>query len=110
MFIYLKYFIYLFQREEEKQAPCREPDVGLDPGTVGSLPEPKADAQPLSHPGLPIFKSLNKVCSLRKKSYVNISAFFSHLSYFSLGFKQVNFLKTLFIYSTEIENTSKRSR
>ena len=38
---------------EEKQAPCREPDVGLDPGTPGSLPEPKADSQPLSHPGIP---------------------------------------------------------
>ena len=26
-----------------KQAPCGEPNVGLDPGTPGSLPEPKAD-------------------------------------------------------------------
>ena len=41
------------QRQREKQAPCREPDVGLDPRTSGSWPEPKADAQPLSHPGLP---------------------------------------------------------
>ena len=40
-------------RQREKQAPCREPDVGLDPGTPGSCPEPKADAQPLSHPGIP---------------------------------------------------------
>ena len=23
-------------RRREKQAPCREPDVGLDPGTPGS--------------------------------------------------------------------------
>ena len=23
-------------RQREKQAPCREPDVGLDPGTSGS--------------------------------------------------------------------------
>ena len=36
------------QRQREKQAPCREPDVGLNPGTIGSCPEPKADAQPLS--------------------------------------------------------------
>ena len=28
-------------------------DVGLDPRTPGSRPEPKADAQPLSHPGVP---------------------------------------------------------
>ena len=40
-------------RQREKQAPCRDPDVGLDPRTPGSLPEPKADAQPLSHPGVP---------------------------------------------------------
>ena len=30
--------------QREKQAPCREPDVGLDPGTLGSRPELKADA------------------------------------------------------------------
>ena len=40
-------------REREKQAPCMEPDVGLDPGTPGSRPEPKADAQSLSHPSIP---------------------------------------------------------
>ena len=41
-----KIFIYLFMRDtererqrhrqREKQAPCREPDVGLDPRTPGS--------------------------------------------------------------------------
>ena len=61
--IYL--FIYLFtidverererhrHRRREKQAPCREPNVGLDPGTPGSRPGPKAGAKPLSHPGIP---------------------------------------------------------
>ena len=49
-----KYFIFLFlrntererqrQRQREKQAPCREPYVGLDPRNPGSHPEPKADA------------------------------------------------------------------
>ena len=29
-------------RQREKQAPCRDPDVGLDPGTPGSHPELKA--------------------------------------------------------------------
>ena len=55
-------FIYLFMRERErererekprqgkKQAPCREPNVGLDPGTPGSLPGLKAGTKPLSHP------------------------------------------------------------
>ena len=40
-------------KQREKQALRREPDVGLDPGTPGSLPKSKADAQPLSHPGPP---------------------------------------------------------
>ena len=40
-------------RQKEKQAPCREPDVVLHPGTPGSHPGPKAGAQPLSHPGVP---------------------------------------------------------
>ena len=31
-------------RQREEQAPCREPDVGLDPRTPGSHPELKADA------------------------------------------------------------------
>ena len=34
-----------------------EPDAGLDPRIRGSCPEPKADAQPLSHPGVPDFYS-----------------------------------------------------
>ena len=40
-------------RQSEKHAPHGEPDVGFDPGTLGSWPEPKADAQPLSHQGTP---------------------------------------------------------
>ena len=42
-------------RQREKQAPCTKPDVGLNPETLGSRPELKADAQPLSHPGVPHF-------------------------------------------------------
>ena len=40
-------------RQREKQAPHREPNAGLYPRTPGSPPEPKADTQPLSHPGVP---------------------------------------------------------
>ena len=40
-------------RQREKQAPCKEPDVGLEPGNLGSRPEPKAGTQPLSHSGVP---------------------------------------------------------
>ena len=53
---FFKRFFYLFQRERERdrqtdretetqaegEAPCREPDVGLDPGSAGSRPGPKA--------------------------------------------------------------------
>ena len=46
---FFKDFIYLFMRDtdrekeaetqtEEKQAPCRKPDTGLDPGSPGSHP------------------------------------------------------------------------
>ena len=40
-------------RQREKQAPCREPNAGLDTGILGSPPEPKAAAQLLSHLGVP---------------------------------------------------------
>ena len=48
-------------RQREKQAPCREPDAELDPRTLGSQPELKADAQPLSYLGIPhiVFHTLN---------------------------------------------------
>ena len=59
--IFFKDFIYLFMKDTEgerqrhrQRAPCRNPDVGLDPGTPGSRPEPKADAKPLGHPGVPL--------------------------------------------------------
>ena len=54
---FLKIFIYLFMRDterereaetqaKEKQAPCREPDVGLDPGSPGSCPGLKVALNP----------------------------------------------------------------
>ena len=55
-FFFLRFFIYLFMRDTQRegQAPCREPGVGLDPGIPGSHPGLKAGAQPLSHPGVPV--------------------------------------------------------
>ena len=41
------------QAEGEAGSMHWEPNVGLDPGTPGSCPGPKADAKPLSHPGIP---------------------------------------------------------
>ena len=60
-----KDFIYLFMRDTkrgrgrdthrqwEKQATCREPNVGLDPRSPGSHPGWKAGTKPLSHPRIP---------------------------------------------------------
>ena len=45
-------------RQREKQPPRGEPDMGLDLGTLESLPEPKADAQSLSYPGMCVSLSL----------------------------------------------------
>ena len=59
------------QREREREAETqtegeagsmhREPDVGLDPGSPGSRPEPKAGAKPLRHPGIPIMSIFNGI-------------------------------------------------
>ena len=68
LFYLFTYFLILFiherhrKRQREKQAPHREPDVGLDPRTPGSRPELEAVTQPLSHPGSPY--SINYIHSV----------------------------------------------
>ena len=62
-YIYLRFYLFIHERhtergrdrQREKQTPCREHDVGLNPGIPGSHPEPKAGTKPLSHPGIPSF-------------------------------------------------------
>ena len=58
LFYFKILFIYSLEmqrhRQREKQTPRGEPDVGLDPGTPGSLPGSKAGVQLLSHPRIPI--------------------------------------------------------
>ena len=57
-------------RQREKQAPCGEPDVRLEPGTPGSRLEPKADTQPLNHagvPGCPIFNASKSLLNVLKR-------------------------------------------
>ena len=62
---FLRFYFYLFMRdtergrdiEREAGSPLsREPNAGLhphpNPGTPGLHPEPKAEAQPLSLPGI----------------------------------------------------------
>ena len=41
------------ERERQRQATHREPNAGLDSGTPGSCPGPKAGAKTLSHPAIP---------------------------------------------------------
>ena len=59
-FIVLRFYLCIHQtwREAETQAegeaaPCGEPDMGLNPRTLGSRPGRKADAHPQSPPGTP---------------------------------------------------------
>ena len=57
LFFFLRFYLFMRDREgqrhrqREKQAPCGEPVVGLDPRTLESQPEQKADAQQWSYPG-----------------------------------------------------------
>ena len=53
LFIHDRHIERWRHRQREKQAPCREPDVGLDPATPGSRPGLKASAKPLRYPGIP---------------------------------------------------------
>ena len=58
-FFFLRFYLFIHEwhreRQREKQAPRGEPDVELDPRTLQPRPEPKADAQLLSHPGISTF-------------------------------------------------------
>ena len=44
--ITLAFLILFIERQREKQAPLREPDVGLDPRSPGSHPRPQAVLNP----------------------------------------------------------------
>ena len=45
-FLFLRFYLFIHERHRvrhrEKQAPRREPNMGLDPGSPGSHPRPKA--------------------------------------------------------------------
>ena len=40
-------------RQRENPAPCREPDMGLDPRTPGPRPEPKTRCSTTESPSCP---------------------------------------------------------
>ena len=56
-------------RQREKQAPCREADVGFDPGTPGLCPRLKAGAKLLSYPGIPISEYFKDTLQLNYGCY-----------------------------------------
>ena len=45
--------------------------MGLDPGITGSGPQPKADAQPLSRPGVPSWDIVNGWIGLLTSEYTD---------------------------------------
>ena len=51
---FLKKILFIHLRQREKQTFRGDPDAGLNPSAPGSRTEPKADAQPQSHPDVPI--------------------------------------------------------
>ena len=84
--------IYLFIHERHRE---RGRDIGrgrsrLPPRTPGSQPKPKANAQPLSHPGVPkasasqtsipktlvIYMPLSQFCSIHVNSYISLFKIF----------------------------------
>ena len=63
VFFFLRFYLFIHERHRERKAETQaeggepgsiqEPDAGLDPRSPGSHLELKADAQPLSQPGVP---------------------------------------------------------
>ena len=69
---FLIFYLFIHERHNERgrvakpqaegEAGSMQAEVGLDPRAPGSCPEPKAGAQPLSHPGVPRLQVL--ICVL----------------------------------------------
>ena len=63
---FLRFYLLIPERHREGgrdtgggRSRLPSPDAGLDPRTLGSHPEPKGDAQPLSHPDAPCTEIFN---------------------------------------------------
>ena len=74
----------------EKRPPFGEPDAGLDPRTLESCPKPKADAQPLSHPGALNCRILNKYPPLYQRVINANVLFISGIQHSNLTFCTLN--------------------
>ena len=86
LFIYERHRERQRHRQREKQAPY-EPDVGLDSGTPESHSEPKADAQPLSHIGIP---ALEVLTFWIQKDILNFVPVYMYMQMYILPNKQDN--------------------
>ena len=85
-FLFLRFYLFMRDtvreretqrhRQREKQAPFRQPDGGLDPGSPGSCPGLKADTQPLSHSDVWRERILGRLhAQCRTQSLMGISIF-----------------------------------
>ena len=68
---------FVWERQRKKQDSCGELNMGLNPRTLGSHPEPKADTQPLSHSGAPVFVFDEYI--LQRKKKVKLKHYLSRL-------------------------------
>ena len=89
-FFFLRFYLFIHEthrergrdnRQREKQAPCRGLDTGLEPGSPGSRPGPKADAQPLSPQGVPAASFLNLTSHIFLKSSPRIQRYIQGLRF-----------------------------
>ena len=88
-------------RQREKQAPCREPDVGLDPRTPGSCPGLKAATKPLSHSGIPsaYFHAFIAYICVWNKQHIHCPVYFKDLhNRFHIQIVFYNLLSSLNIF------------
>ena len=79
-FIFLRFYSFILERHIKRQRQggggSRLPNPeqgaqcgGLDPRTPGSHPAPKADVQPLSHPGIPVPDNFQSHTNISKIDY-----------------------------------------
>ena len=94
-------FIYLFMRDterqghrqKEKQTPCREPDVELDPGPPRIRPWAEGGIKPLSHLSCP------EVCIYVEVGFVRKEAFVGFLHVYSRTGRPAKALCVFFLLS-----------
>ena len=66
------------QAEGEAGSMHREPNVGLDPGSPGSRPGPKAGTKPLRHPGIPDSLNFKKIYGVVHHHHIPILELYHH--------------------------------